>query len=377
MKNRIAHFEERQFITREFADGLAGKQPHPYLRLHDPVQKALVDTAPGPYADRMIHFWREISLAGIPFGGREMDECYALLFESVFDLAEAEPDWAAKIFAEPESSNQRFDLLKALNHQLCQPITHQGLVEAFRRVYAPLREQDTEWQNPLYVAFISDIWFWAAITAAVGIDEKHPAWQFRCSLVVASANGWGDGSRLHARLIREAPQRAAVTPRDQLMAHPLLRIARLKYQEGGVEQNLVLKFLNSRCIKERFSSEEDHFASDLTLAQWVRDARSWAEQLLENDPQSCPAMFEAAEYALEDTRELFRRELGCDPANVDDLDATSALMKWAKRQRGFEYSQYRAQLWEFVVTMVDAALWHGWLFPRSSMVSMFNGDATE
>src|SRR4051794_23098924 len=97
MKNRIAHFEERQFITKEFADALAGKQPHPYLRLHDPVVKALVDTAHGPYAERMVHFWREVSLAGMKVDGRGMDECYALLLESAFDLALAEPEWATDV----------------------------------------------------------------------------------------------------------------------------------------------------------------------------------------------------------------------------------------------------------------------------------------
>jgi hypothetical protein len=38
-------------------------------------------------------------------------------------------------------------------------------------------------------------------------------------------------------------------------------------------------------------------------------------------------------------------------------------MKWANDRRGFQYSQYRAQLWEFVVEIVDAALCLGWLFP--------------
>jgi hypothetical protein len=60
------------------------------------------------------------------------------------------------------------------------------------------------------------------------------------------------------------------------MAHPILRIARLKYHEGSVEQKQVLRFLNARCIKEGFESEEDYFGSDLTLAQWTRDARQWA-----------------------------------------------------------------------------------------------------
>lgn len=32
---------------------------------------------------------REVSLAGLPRSGRGIDECYALLFESAFDLAES------------------------------------------------------------------------------------------------------------------------------------------------------------------------------------------------------------------------------------------------------------------------------------------------
>jgi len=58
--------------------------------------------------------------------------------------------------------------------------------------------------------------------------------------------------------------------------------------------------LNAQCIKEGFGSEEDCFTGDLTL-------------------------------------------------------------KWANERRGFEYSQYRAQRWEFVVEIADAALWLGWL----------------
>ena len=37
------------------------------------------------YCERMIHFWREVSLAGMPRAGRAMDECYALLFESALN----------------------------------------------------------------------------------------------------------------------------------------------------------------------------------------------------------------------------------------------------------------------------------------------------
>src|SRR6266702_5420722 len=110
-KTDVSITEERQFITKEFADTLAGKTPAPYLRVHDPAQQALVAlgqydsstqerrTGLRPYLDRMIHFWREVSLAAFPCAGKAMDECYALLFESTFGLAQSEPVWAVDCLA--------------------------------------------------------------------------------------------------------------------------------------------------------------------------------------------------------------------------------------------------------------------------------------
>src|SRR5262249_30451702 len=129
----------------------------------------------------------------------------------------------------------------------------------------------------------------------------------------------------------------------------------------------VLRFLNSQCISQEFESEEDFFGSDLTLAQWVRDSRQWAASLWETEPDVCRELFhEAGEKALDRTRVFYHQHLGPDPAHVDSFDATTALMKWANERRGFQNSQYRAQLWEFVVEVVDAALWLGWLFPAGT-----------
>ena len=318
------------------------------------------------YTDRMIHFWREVSLAGLPRTGRGMDECYALLFESAFDLAEAEPDWAMECLDQKTRPKCPWEILSRLAHYTAgRPMGHASLMDGFAAIYAPLRERDDDWKDPCCVVASGVGWFWAALLTAAGVPEDHSLWGFRCALASASANGWNDEGRLHTRLIREAPMRAEITPRIELMDHPILRMARLKYAEGSVEQDLVLRFLNQRCIREGFESETDHFSGDLTLAQWVRDARVWATDLLREEPETCAAMFEASgAETIEAVRDLFRTEIGLTPGNADDLDATAALMRWAKRQRGFEFSDYRAQLWEFVVEIVDAALWLGWLFPR-------------
>jgi hypothetical protein len=73
----------------------------------------------------------------------------------------------------------------------------------------------------------------------------------------------------------------------------------------------------------------------------------------------------SSKEGLEQATHFYRQHLGSHPAHVDSLDATAALMKWAKWRRGFEFSQYHAQLWEFVVEIADAAFWLGWLFPSN------------
>ena len=169
MKTIASETEERQFITKEFADTLAGKLPTPYLRLHDRVQNGLArlatdlrerSLAETAYLDRMIHFWREVSLAGLPRVGTGQDECYALLFESAFDLAEAEPEWAAECVAEKSASGWSVPLGQ-LAHQIVGPeISHSKIVAALTSLYAPLRERDPQkWSNELTVAFLGEVWF--------------------------------------------------------------------------------------------------------------------------------------------------------------------------------------------------------------------------
>jgi hypothetical protein len=144
--------------------------------------------------------------------------------------------------------------------------------------------------------------------------------------------------------------------------HPLLRIARSKYSPGSIEESLVLRFMNDRVIAEGIR-EEDHFVKTRWLATLVRHARCWAEELLERDPETVNAMFkESTEESIESARVLLRRELGPDPADVDDASAAEALMEWANH-RGLESSENRVGLWQLVVEVVDAALWVGWLFP--------------
>ena len=208
IKNNVVETEERQFITKEFAAAIAGTVPSPYLRLYDGVQRGLFNLAESQrgkslkesaYLDRMIHFWREVSLAGLPRSGRGLDECYAVLFESAFDLAESEPEWALNCLAEQSVSERPFTPLGELARQVTHygnEITHINIATSFTVLYAPWREREEKWSTELTVAFLGDIWFWAAILCAAGNDENHSLWRFRCALSDASVNDWRDADAL-------------------------------------------------------------------------------------------------------------------------------------------------------------------------------------
>ena len=136
----------------------------------------------------------------------------------------------------PEDVHRQCGLRHFAHQVKAATIAHSDLVSAFTHLYAPRREQDATWQNPVNVALAGELWFWAAIYLAVGTHETDGYLSFQQAIAKSAATDWGDGERLHIRLIREAPRRALVTPRIELMAHPILRIARLKYREGSVEQ---------------------------------------------------------------------------------------------------------------------------------------------
>lgn len=170
--------------------------------------------------------------------------------------------------------------------------------------------------------------------------------------------------KLFGRRSGEASTRPGISRRVEAQEHPLLQVAELKYSESSMEHTLVLRFLNERVITEQISGNEDSSALIQRLAILTRDARRWAEQLLDNDPQSCNAMFEEdTEASIQNVRALLKKELGPDPARINDQHASEALINWAE-DAGFQLSDNPAQLWGFVLEVVDAALWLGWLFPR-------------
>ncbi len=301
-----------------------------------------------------------MSLAELPRYGTGIDECYALLFESAFELAESDPEWATECLDDKGRTQWPISALAKLADRVSGLVAHHSLLDAMASFYAPLREQERRWRNQPTVAFLGDVWFWAGLVASVGIDEHHALWNFRVALAEAATHHWGD-ARLHTRLIREAPLRACTTPLRTLMAHPILRLGELKYPKT-LEQTLLLRFLNARCIAEGFESEEDSFGSPLRLAQWVRDARTWAKGITQEEPETYLALLdEVGDHAIEEFRSFVKDRFGKDILQKDPIDLTVKLIACAHRVRGFEVSQYRAQLWELVVHVVDWALWLDWL----------------
>jgi hypothetical protein len=75
-------------------------------------------------------------------------------------------------------------------------------------------------------------------------------------------------------------------------------------------------------------------------------------------------LVEVGTAAIEKCRSFVEEWIGKDNVEKDSIDVTLSLLTWANRTRGFEVSLYRAQVWECIVQVVDAALWIGWLYPR-------------
>lgn len=158
------------------------------------------------------------------------------------------------------------------------------------------------------------------------------------------------------------------------MAHPILRLARLNYREGSVEQAAVLRFVNYRATKEGFTSEENCFGDAFSLGEWVRDARLWASATLKQAPTIWRSILpeRGGEGAVDGMMRAFTSRFGAaNPATCDDFEATMVLMGWVRALRGFDFSACRGEAWEFLVVVMDMALWQGWMFPppRRTQVS--------
>lgn len=364
----------RKWITREFADALADKKPDPYLRAHDPaLAKFIREYGAGeesaspevrPYFERFIHFWREASIFGLPRTGPGQDETLLFLFEATFDLAIKEPEWAARILEEKPKDAQRGTLAGLDACLFGDQVTHESLLDAFGRLNAPEREKSREWNQDAFILFLGRLIFWTAVLAAHEIERTDKLTNLRLALLDLSNCEWGD-RRAFARILRRAPHRAPSTSRARLFEHPLLRLVRTFYREDGLEAEAVIECLETQCLTFGVESEDDHVTSELTLAAWVRDVRAWALRLRREQPKRVAGVFrEITLPRVRKERAYLRRVLGNTPATVDDIDAARRLLADCQRRRGHTLSEHRGELLAITASVLDGAIWLGWLFPN-------------
>lgn len=373
----IATPRPRRWITRELADSITGKKPDPYLRLHDPALASFVrfctdaecaSSLVKPYFERFIHFWREASIFDLPRTGPGQDETLLFLFEAAFDLARSEPEWAAEMLEENQDQDSRCLLVALHACVLGHQVTHESLLEAFARLNATHREQESRWSQADYVMFVGRIFFLSAVGAAHELENNDPLAGFRRELTALSLNGWGD-RRAFAQILRGAPHTAPKTSRGRLFEHPLLRVIRSFYLEDGLEAEAVMECLGTQCLAFGIESEDDSVVSELTLAAFVRNARSWASHLRREAPKRVAGVFREITLArCRKERAYLRRVLGENPSNVDDIDATRLLLSDEQRTRGHELSRHRGELLEITASVLDSAIWLGWLFPNRQRV---------
>lgn len=364
----------RQFITREFASVISGKNPQAYLRRHDKVQNEFVlqierraDDKPFQIvADRAVHLLRELSLFGLPRTGRGFDECCAFALESGFELARADESWRRSFEEEGEIVENDLGPLDAL--VVCWPqheATHAGLREAIADIHARRRERGEIPQHEEFVIVGIERWFRAGAAAACYSGEVAALRQLVGVLGELSAASWRD-YRLHAAIIRNAARVSPTEPKASLLAHPLFRLSAYKHRNHPAELEIAAEFLHAQCIQWSFESEEDQFASDLALASWVRAARNFGERLRREQPARLKPVFrQAGRKALQEERAFLRKITGPNPGEFHSLDLAHFLIRWRRNVRGTRYSSTRGEVFEAIVHCVHTALWVGWLWPTS------------
>lgn len=368
----------RQFVTREFADLVSGKNPRAYFRTHDTVQEffiELVEERAGwkppwhLFADRFIHFFREISLFEIPRVGRDIDESCALALEAGFDLGRCDQQWREAFLAEGQIGSGDFRLLELLGAHWCgYEVSHRGIREAITDIHAPKRERGEITQKVGTFFSAVEAWFRAGAAASCtqDVEDIRP---ISDALAGLSTRDWED-KRLHTQIVRRAPRLSQLTPRIELLAHPLFRLFSLKHTGFPLETAVAAEFLNLQCIASGWETENDYFTSDLELASWVRDARAWARCFRRERPKELRRVFrEVGSATLERYRSLFSEVIGPAAHEVDDITATRRLIAWNQAIRGTKYSRSRGEFWEAITHCVDAALWLGWLLDRGEKQS--------
>ncbi len=304
---------------------------------------------------------REASLLEIPLDKGWDSEWLALIFESAFGLANADPELAEELIrkvAPKRGCTQQ--IVGAFNRSvLCWP-AH----DYVRRVvdnWKPVdhREIVDNGGGTKWLLESAESFFWAGIHVATEARQDPEAMELIEFFDISDTRRWGD-SRLHINLVRTTPL-SCDAPIKETFDHPLLRIAAEKYRNNPIEGKIICKFLEELCMKQGIKSERDNLDRDLFVCELVREGLRFGERLLENESNTFAKMLETANgYAGDSLLAFYARILAKVKDRTDPLLITRSFLDWQAEQRDEVSPRYYGERLETLLNCIDAAIYLPW-----------------
>ena len=339
------------------------KSPPFWIAVREAAERALTDQAQSVlFFHHYITFFREASLLEIPLEAGWDSEWLALIFESAFGFANANPERAEELMRKVASERGcAQEIVSAFNCSALRWPAH----DYVRRVVddwkpADYREIAGNDGGTKWLLESAERFFWAGIYTATEARQDPDALELIEFFDISGAREWGD-SRLHINLVRTTPLRCDASI-NEVFDHPLLRIAAEKYRNDPTEWKIIGKFLEElRGLKQGIESEREDLDRDIFVCQWVREGLHFGEWLLENEPNTFPEMLQTANgYTGDSLLAFYERILAKVEDRTDPLSVTRAFLDWQAEQRDEVSPRYYGERLETLLNCIDAAIYLPW-----------------
>ena len=338
------------------------KAPPIWIAAREAAERALTDqTQSVLFFQHYLTFLREASVLEIPLEGGWDSEWLALIFESAFGFANANPGRAEELMSKVGSERGCVQqIVGALNRAVLRWPAH----DYVRRVVDDRKPEDyreivDNGGGIKWLLESAESFFWAGIHTATEARKDPEALELIEFFDISGMRRWGD-SRLHINLLRSTPLRCDASLRETF-DHPLLRIAAEKYRNNPVEGEIIGDFLEELCMKQGIKSEREGLDRDLFVCELVREGRRFGERLLENESNTFAKMLETANgYAGDSLLAFYARILAKVEDRTDPLLITRAFLDWQAEQRDEVSPRYSGERLETLLNCIDAAIYLPW-----------------
>ena len=331
-----------------------------WISVCEAAEKALTDQSQSElFFKHCFALLREASLLEIPLDKSWDSEWLALIFESAFGLANADPELAKRLMNNVASKRGSAEqIVGAFKRSTLLWPAHDFVrraVDNWKSVDYREVADNGGWTKWMLVS--AESFFWAGIFAATGAQQDSEAVELIEFFDISYPRRWGD-SRLHSSLVRTAPLRGSS---EELLDHPLLRMAAEKYRNNPLEREIICKFLEELCLKQGNTREGDDLDMDTFACKWVSEALRFGSRLLKNEPTKLAELLQTPTgYAGDRLLAFYERKLAKVEDRTDPLLITRAFLEWQVEERGEVSPRYYGERLETLLNCIDAAVYLPW-----------------